>query len=103
MASRLSLHETLCALLESRNVYYNPPESVKMNHPAIVYTRRKPDTKKADDTLYKYMDSYELTVIDEDPDTVLYFARKLLQLPYCSEDRSFKSENLNHTTLTLYF
>ena len=101
MASRLKLHETLCALLESRNVYYQPPASFMMKYPAIVYTRRKPDTKHANNALYKYMDCYEITLIDEDPDTL--FALKLLQLPYCSEDRFFKSENLNHTTFTLYF
>lgn len=103
MASRLSLHETLCALLESRNVYFNPPESIKMKYPAIVYTRRKPDVKKADDTLYKYMDSYEITLIDEDPDIIFLVALKLLQLPYCSEDRFFKSDNLHHNTFTLYY
>ena len=101
MASRLSLHETLCALLESRNVYFNPPESMKLNYPAIVYTSRKPDVKHANNALYKYMSSYELTLIDEDPDSV--FVMKILQLPYCSLDRPFKSENLNHTTFTLYY
>ena len=101
MASRLSLHETLCELLGSRNVYYNPPESVKMKYPAIVYTRRKPDVKYANNALYKHMSSYELTLIDEDPDS--FSALKLQQLPYCSVDRFFKSENLNHITFTLYF
>jgi len=101
MASRLSLHETLCAILESRNVYFNPPESIKMNYPAIVYTIRKPDVKYANNALYKHMSSYDITLIDEDPDTVV--ALKLQQLPYCSFDRFFKSENLNHTTFTLYY
>lgn len=103
MASRLTLHEKLCALLESRNVYFDPPESVKMKYPAIVYTSKAPDVKHANDALYKYMSCYELTLIDEDPDTHFCFALKLLQLPYCHEDSFFKSENLNHTTFTLYY
>lgn len=101
MASRLTLHETLCELLGSRNVYYDPPASVKMKYPAIVYTSKAPDVKHANDALYKYMGCYELTLIDEDPDN--YSALKLLQLPYCSLDGFFKSENLNHTTFTLYY
>ena len=28
---------------------------------------------------------------------------ELLKLPYCSYDRSYKAENLNHDVLTLYF
>ena len=34
---RLELHEILCTILGSRNVYFQPPESIKMNYPAIVY------------------------------------------------------------------
>jgi hypothetical protein len=37
MASRLELHEELCAVLGSRNVYFMTPESVKMNYDAIRY------------------------------------------------------------------
>ena len=37
MANRLDLQALLEDLLGSRNVYYQPPESVKMNYPAIVY------------------------------------------------------------------
>ena len=37
MANRLDLQALLEDLLGSRNVYYQPPESDKMNYPAIVY------------------------------------------------------------------
>ena len=37
MASRLDLQTFLEEILESRNVYFQPPESVKMKYPAIVY------------------------------------------------------------------
>lgn len=37
MASRLNLQTFLEEILESRNVYFQPPESVKMKYPAIVY------------------------------------------------------------------
>jgi len=33
---RLKLHEILCGILNTRNAYFQPPESVKMNYPAIV-------------------------------------------------------------------
>ena len=39
MKTRYELHEFLCEILGSRNVYFQPPESVKMKYPAIVYER----------------------------------------------------------------
>ena len=39
MDRRLLFHEVLCEVLGSRNVYFQPPESVKMCYPAIVYAR----------------------------------------------------------------
>ena len=39
MMSRERLSAILHEVLGSDNVYYQPPESVKMKYPAIVYTR----------------------------------------------------------------
>ena len=41
MADRLDLQGLLEELLESRNVYYKPPESIKMQYPAIRYSKKK--------------------------------------------------------------
>ena len=43
MDSRLKLQELLEKLLESKNVYYQPPESKKMEYPAIKYSVDKID------------------------------------------------------------
>ena len=37
MAPRLDLQKLLVELLGSDNVYFQPPPSVQMNYPAIVY------------------------------------------------------------------
>ena len=39
MASRLNLHNELIKMLGTNNVYYQPPESIKMKYPAIVYSK----------------------------------------------------------------
>lgn len=101
MASRLELHEVLCELLGSRNVYFNPPASLNMKYPAIVYSRKTIDNTYANNNVYNQSDSYILTVIDEDPDSNI--VRKVSLLPKCRFDRDFKSDNLNHTTFTLYY
>ena len=101
MASRLELQTKLEELLGSENVYYQPPESIKMKYPAIVYTKSNMQSRFANDKSYSQMTSYDITVIDKRPDNEVI--RKLLELPYCSFDRHFKSSNLNHDVLTLYY
>ena len=52
MPSRLNLQTTLETILGSRNVYFQPPESVKLKYPAIVYSRNDIMNQFADDGVY---------------------------------------------------
>lgn len=101
MASRLDLHEILCGVLNSRSCYFQPPSSVRMQYPAIVYSRKDVEKRSADDIAYRRLPCYELILIDKNPDSE--FVDKLLDLPYCSFDRHYESDNLNHDVFTLYF
>ena len=40
MANRIDLYNLLVGILGTRNVYYQPPESLKLKYPCIVYNRR---------------------------------------------------------------
>lgn len=100
-AKRIKLHELLCEVLGTRNVYFQPPASVKMVYPAIVYSRKSIDNTFANDSVYKQDDSYEVTVIDKNPDSEI--VDKVSCLPRCRFDRHFASENLNHDVFILYF
>lgn len=102
MSSRLELHEILCGILGSRNCYFQPPVSVKMSYPAIVYSLSSLRRNHADDSIYKQMRAYEIIVIDYDPESVI--AEKVSHLQYCSLDRPpYPSDNLNHFVFTLYY
>lgn len=101
MNDRLKLQELLEESLGVKRVYYQPPESLKLEYPAIVYSKSKIDTKRANNSMYSKKTRYEIIVIDKRPDNPVI--DKLLQLPYCSYDRSYKSNNLNHDVLTLYY
>lgn len=101
MANRLDLQKVLEELLGSKNVYFQPPESVKMKYPAIVYARKDIENTFADDSVYKQDYAYEIIVIDKDPDSEIPI--KVSQLPRCRFDRHYKANNLNHYVLTLYF
>lgn len=101
MASRLDLHEILCDILGSSNVYYDPPASVQMKYDAIRYSRSRIRNTHANNNVYKQDDSYEVIAIYRDPDSNL--PRKLSRLPMCSHDRHYVADNLHHDVFTLYW
>lgn len=101
MANRLDLQSKLEELLESSNVYYNPPASMKMEYDAIRYTKKDIQSRFANDRAYSLLNCYEITVISRTPDHRVIM--ELLRLPYCSYDRHYKSDNLYHDVLTLYY
>ena len=101
MGTRLELQSKLEELLGSRNVYYQPPESIKIQYPAIVYSKSKIQPTYANNATYSKTKRYELIVIARDPDHEVI--DELLNLPYCSYDRPYVSDNLYHDVFTLYF
>lgn len=101
MASRLNLQTELETLLGSRNVYYQPPASVQMEYPAIVYSLSDIRNTHATNGVYKQDNAYSLTYITRDPDDENI--HKISLLRNCRFDRSYKSENLNHYVYTLYY
>ncbi len=102
MASRLNLHEELCALLGTRKVYFQPPESVKLIYPCIVYSRSSADTEYSDNRMYNMTYQYNVQIISKDPDNDL--ARTLAShFKMCRYMRRFVVDNLYHDNLILYY
>lgn len=101
MGKRTDLQDILEATLGSDNVYFQPPETVKMKYPCIVYARSSGRTIFADDIPYRHKKRYTLTLIDKNPDTDIL--DKLINLPMCTYDRNYKAENLNHDVCNIYF
>ena len=102
MASRLELHEELCAILGSRNVYFQPPESVSMNYPCIRYSKSGVHQMRANNKNYKSTNEDEVIAIDTNPDSEI--SDKILKhFPMCKFDRPYVANNLYHFSLTLYY
>ena len=101
MNRRLLLHDLLVETLGSSNVYFQPPPTVKMQYPAIVYTRNKVNSIFANNKIYKHMVEYTVTVIDPNPDSDILV--QVLSLPMCSSTRHFTADNLNHDVFNIYF
>lgn len=102
MASRFELHEELCTILGSRNVYFQPPESIKLNYPCIIYSKSRVNKQNANDRMYKSINEYEVLVIDKNPDSVIP-DNILSHFQMCSFDRTYTSDNLNHSVIKLYY
>lgn len=101
MASRRSLQATLESILGSRNVYFDPPESIKMKYPCIVYSFSSVKSTYADNIRYKGMNKYMVTYIGDDPDSQTPFT--LMNMKYASFDRKFTQSDLHHTVISLYY
>lgn len=101
MANRLDLQTLLEDLLGSRNVYFQPPESKKIDYPAIVYGLDDIENVHADDGVYLSYKKYWVNVIDKNPDSE--FIDKVAKLQTCQFDRHYTSENLNNWRFSLYF
>ena len=97
---RLELHELLREILGSSNVYFQPPESVKMEYPAIRYARNRINNTSADNQIYRQDVGYTITVIDRDPDSEV--VERLSKIPRIMYDRSYVADNLNHDVFTIY-
>ena len=97
---RLELDALLCEILGSSNVYFQPPESVKMKYPAIVYSRNRIENVSADNVIYKQDVSYSITVIDRDPDSEI--VERMSKIPKIMYDCSYVADNLNHDVFTLF-
>jgi hypothetical protein len=102
MAKREDLHEKLCDILGSRNVYFQSPASVIMQYDAIRYALTDKDIKRASDRIYRMTNQYNGVVITRDPDTDIP-DKVLNHFEMCSFGRPYTADNLHHYPFTLYY
>lgn len=101
MDRRLNLQEILVNILGSNNVYFQPPETIKISYPCIIYERNNIDQRYADNRAYINRVRYSITLITKTPESDL--VEKILELPLCSYDRYYAADSLSHDVFTLYY
>lgn len=99
MGRRQQLHQLLKDLCD--HVYFQPPANVQMQYPCIVYNRDYAETLYAGNFPYRNTPRYQVTVIDQDPDSAI--PNKVAALPTSSFERYYAADNLNHDVFTLFF
>lgn len=102
MERRIEFRNKLSDVTGLQHLYFNPPETIKLEYPCITYQRQNGDSKYADDKLYRYIKSYTVTVIDKNPDSEI--PRNIQEaFELCQFERFFVSDNLNHWVLRIYY
>lgn len=101
MAQRPELQTLLVSLLGSDNVYFQPPPTVKMKYPCIIYHRDYKVTEYSNNVPYKHKTRYQVIVVDANPDSDIH--DKVASLPLCAYVRFYTADNLNHDVYNLFF
>jgi hypothetical protein len=100
MATRLELHSELLGFMP--NVYFQPPSSIQMVYPCIVYNKTGRMRHFANDVIYSSQQEYTLTLIEKDPDSSVADNIEV-HFQHCAINQYFTVDNLNHTKLSLYY
>lgn len=100
MGKRLDL-QRLLETLGAYGVYFQPPEGSHIKYPAIVYSLDNMYINSANDRTYRLEKRYQITVIDENPDSQI--PDRIAYLPKTSFKTAFRKDRLNHTVFTTYF
>ena len=83
-------------------VYFQPPESLQIHYPCLIYELKDIKTTHADNVVYASCRAYKVTYITWNPDTEIL--DRILTLPMCSFDGSpYKHDNLYHYNFTIYY
>lgn len=101
MGSRVELHEELKEVLGSDNVYFQPPSSMKMKFPCIVYERVRINTQYANNNPYQHYVVYQVTYIDKYPDSDI--PMKLADMHQSAFERAYKANEMYHTVFRLTY
>ena len=106
MDRRLKLDDELRDIQEDilgyEHTYFDPPENIRMQYDAVVYTRTGFNVKPANNKSYLIRDEYKLEVISRDSETLVPHAIQS-HFSLCSPGKSFKANNFFHFPFTIYY
>nr|DAD77593.1 MAG TPA: tail completion protein [Siphoviridae sp. ctQyg71] len=99
---RAKLSEILNELMDRpKHVYFQPPATIKMVYPCIVYKLDDIDAEFANNLPYALTKKYVVMLITKEADSDLPI--KIAQLPMCTMNRAYTADNLYHYVFDLYF
>lgn len=103
--NRIEFHNVLLTLfgtdLPQGHLYFQPPENIQIEYPAVIYSRNNIKNNSADDLVYSQGTEYQVTVVDKNPDSVL--VNKLSKFPTSRYSRHFSTTNINHDVFIILY
>jgi len=97
-ANRIELRAKLLSALsdcdEDAALYFQPPESVKLEYPCVIYRVATFTTSNADNIHYKKNVTFDVTYITRSSTSKV--PSRMLEEPLMSFDRYYTAENLHH-------
>ena len=108
MGRRLDLHQKLKSIYrktigiepDTSRLAYQPTASLKLKYPCILYKLIEMPPRSANNFPYMIEHQYELTVIDQEPNSAL--REEIAKLPVCRLVRTYESDNLHHYVFHIY-
>ena len=100
MSNRLKFRLLLKTATDIPNLYFQPPESVKIKYPCCIYSLLDVDNRSANNRPYSISPMYEVILIDPNPDSEYVY--KLHEMPQGRFIRFYTSNNLNHWVYRFY-
>lgn len=97
MLDRVKVQNMLKSIVP--NVYFQPPESVKIEYPCVIYDLSQIKPMYANDSVYNIHDAYSITYITRKADDLNLAA--MATIPCIRHDRTYVSEGLYHHVFTL--
>lgn len=87
------------------HVYFQPPPSISLKYPCIIYEFSDHNIHYADNKRMFNWTEYSLTLVDRNPESILH--KRILDLNHAENscnvrfDRFFIADNLNHWSYSL--
>lgn len=98
---RIQLQQVLEEISPELHVYFQPPESIQLSYPCIIYTVAPGKKQYASNDIYHYKQKYLVTLIYNDPDSDI--PTKVESLQYCQREQHMVVQNLYHDVFQLFF
>lgn len=101
--NRIEFHNILETLYggSEPHVYFQPPENIQMQYPAIVYNRYDVNNFNSNNDTYLQEITFQVIVIDKNPDSDI--VDRISKYPTSRFSRHYVTNNLNHDVFMITY
>ena len=102
-SNRIEFHHVLEEIYGGNNphVYFQPPENIQMQYPAIVYNRYNIKNNNSNNNVYLQGVTFQVIVIDKNPDSDI--VDRISKYPTARFSRHYTVNNLNHDVFMITY